>query len=447
MTKPTTPSQHHLSRSRIFLRIAVLGLSVAVLGWIIAAPSEQPATMDDQALVSVRTDPPADTLPNQVVAVQSAAHTSGWTVDLQRQYAHLRALQGDARPLLALFNDHVPLISTDKPFLVELATQQLAQQNIRQAILLFEQALQLDPSDDSVRYQLALLWLIDDPAQAMILLAAIDASTPLASQAQQILAVLPSSDLLALGLVLTELGEWAAAERVMSQLIGIEPMEWQAYLYRGYLRDQQGGNGIDDLETALGLSDDPALVLYFLGLHWRTVDENREAAVGAFELAAELDPQNPAIAIEVALSYQELGQDESAIEWFDYTLRLDPNNIEWHRLRAAFYAEIDPETVSIQPIEQSLAIFPDDPHLLTSLGYANHQIGEYSTARTLLIEAVTLDPSSSRTQYYYGVSMEHFGDISAALAAYLAAYDSRLTDPNPYAVLAERALLRLRVLS
>lgn len=428
-------------------RIGVLGLVVVFLGWVVMAPSTQPSTTDDWALVSVRTAPPADTLPNQLVAVQLSSRANGWTVDLQRQYAHLRALQGDDRPLLALFNSNIPLALADKPFLIKLATQQLIQHNFQQAITLFEQALQLDPTDDITRYQLGLLWLIDDPTQAMTLLAAIDTTTPLGSQAQEISAVLPPTDLLALGLVLTELGEWIAAERVMSELIHIEPMNWRAYLYRGYLRDQQGGNGMDDLETALGLSDNPALVLYFLGLHWRSVDNNLEAALDAFELATEIDPQNPAVAIEVALTYQEMGRDELAIQWFDQTLRLDPYNIDWHRLRAAFYAEIDPETVSIPPIEQSLALFPQDPHLLTSLGYANHQIGEYSAARPLLIEAVRLDPTSPRTQYYYGVSMEHFGDISAAIGAYLAAYDTRLADPNPYAVLAERALLRLRVLS
>lgn len=437
------PRLHHLSRSTA--QLAVLGLAGVFLVWIRLAPT--PNSNPQELSLGQADTAPVLTIANQVAAVITTAQSGGWTVELQRRYGYLRAEQGDERPLLALYNSNTPLTPEDLPFLQILAAQQIEQNDVSQAIRLYEQIIQLDPTDSNAYYQLGMLWLIDDPAQARFYFDQIALSNPLRTNAARLLVALEQSDLLQLGLNLTELEAWPAAERVLTHLIGMEPLNWEAYLYRGYVRDQRGANGKDDLEIALGLSDEPALPLYFLGLHWRDVEVNLEASLAAFLLAAEIDPQNPAIAVEVAIGYQEVGRDELAAVWFDQTIRLNPSQVAWHRLRAAFYAERDVDTVDIQPIEQSLALFPDDPHLLTSLGYAHHQLGHYTTARTYLIQAAELDPDSPRTQYYYAVSMERFGDISAAIGAYLFVYDSRLSDPNSYAILAERALQRLRVLS
>ncbi len=448
MISPPTPKTHRPNLSRWVGRCGVAVLSAAFLGWLVFAPAVTSPSSDSHALGSLAFNSPSDSnAANQLLTVQLQAAKTGWTDDLRRQYAYLRAQQGDTSVLLAFLKSDINLIASDLPFLKTLAHQQIVQNNYPQAIFLLEQVLQLDSRADEVRYQLGLLWLTTDREQATNYLQQIDPTGPLFTNTTQVLTALEQSDLLGLGLTLSELGEWLAAEQVLTQLIDQEPMNWQAYLYRGYIRDQRGISGLDDLETALGLADDPALPLYFLGLHWRDFADKPQAAVVAFELATDIDPDNPAIAIEIALSYQQLGRDDLAATWFEYTVRLDPYTVDWHRLRAAFYAEGPPESINIQPIEQSLVLFPQDAHLLTSMGYANYKLGQYTTARAQLIEAVRLDPTLPRTQYYYAVTMEQFGDVSAALEGYLAAYESRLAYPNPYAILAERALFRLRVLS
>ncbi len=433
--------------SCLLLRIISLCLVGIWLIWVVLSPTEPIFTSTDTSDFHQIYNA-VNTAANQEVYILQQANIAGWTSSLRREYAYLLAQQNNYRPLLALFNSDISLIESDEPFLKMLAYQQMKQGNLAQARHLWEQLLQLAPNDEEAFYQLALLAIPDDITQAMNYLVSLnESSSELGMQADQLLVALQQNDLLTLGLLLSEFEEWQTAQRVLTALISVEPMHWQAYLYRSYVRDQQGENGLSDLEIALGLADNPALPLYFLGIHWRTIDENLEAAVAAFELAAKLDPQNASIAIELAITYQEMGHDDLAATWYDAALRLEPHKVEWHRLRAAFYAERDVEVVDIRPIEQSLVLFPNDAHLLTSLGYAYYQLGDYVMARTYLVQAVELDPNSARTQYYYAVAMEQFGDLSAAIGGYWAAYELRVSSPNTYTILAERALQRLRVLS
>lgn len=449
MKKPTTPNRLQHNQWRMMLRALLLIVSSLFIGWLVIAPDED-LTLQDPALLppSTTVEGPLPTSQNQLTQLLLETNAfNAWTLEQQRRYVVLRYELGDSQPWLALLNSGASLTAEDEVILRLLADRQLTQGNTQQAIELLELLLGISP-DDGLRYDLGLLWLPVDADVAQAYLQTIDPTSDYGEAATQILEAMQADDWLNLGLVLSDLAAWPAAEYVMTQAIADDPLRWEAYLYRGYIRDQQNGDGLADLETALGLSDTPSLPLYFIGLHWRDIDDAPEAAVAVFELATEFDPTNPAITIELALTYDQLGRRDLAGEWLEITIRLDPDNVEWHRLRARFYAEApDDDNVLLQPIEQSLVVFPDDADLLTSLGYANYRLGEYTASRTQLIRAVELTPDAPRTQYYYAVTMERFGDMSAAIDGYWTAYNSRLTNPNPYAILAERALMRLRVLS
>lgn len=403
---------------------------------------------ENQAISIGSYDPqrPANQLA-QLQLEQAANASTLWSLTDQRRYAELQLALGNAQPMLAYFADGNPATMADVPFLKAHARPQVST-NPAAAIESLEQLLDIVPDDGETNYLLGLLWLTENPTRADTYLARAATDTDYAIAANELRSAIQQGlvNVHRLAQSLIDLEEWYFAERILNLAIAENNTDFVSYAYRGYVKEQQGGSGLADFEHALGLAPESPLPYYFLGLRWRDIPSEREAALDALNRAYALDPTNAAFAVELALTLQAVGDLNQAANWYEVAIDLEPENEEWHQQRAAFYAETEyaRDTDGLLRIRESQLRFPENPHMLASLGYASYLLGRYDEARTHLNAALALEPDTARTQYFYGLALDALNDLPGAISAFTRAVS--LAGGNAgYGGLAQRQLERLRV--
>lgn len=245
-----------------------------------------------------------------------------------------------------------------------------------------------------------------------------------------------------LGLVMSNLGEWAYAERAFRVALDTERANPAALAFLGLAQDRTGRDGWAPIRQALELAPEDALVNYAAGVHWR-LNRDPARALEALQAARALDAQNPAIAAELGLAYQDAGQPSEALLYLTTANELAPDDPAFRRLLASFLADgsYDLPGQGLALLQRLAEQAPDDPHILASLGWALLTSREILAARDVLNRAVALDAENPRTRFYFAALLEIEGDIEGALESYRFVASSR--DGGSFSERARRALERL----
>lgn len=390
---------------------------------------------------------------DDLVLLLTETEQTGWSDTTRRQYADYRQMLGSSQPMLALFGLDPDALGDDIiPVLYDLATTEMAKENWDAAVEYFEALLILEPDNEETNYLLGMITIIEDTRLAFGYFDALDRESAHIDTIDKLREVVlafsnpaTDADYQSLGLVLIELEEWVFAERAFNAAIALE-QDWLSYTYRGFARDHiTGKNGFEDYGNALALSPNSSLIYYFLGLHWRQ-GNNLEDSRDAFLNAYFLETTNPAYAIETGIGYRLLGNNIAAEDWFNIAVALEPDNLQWQQVRAAFYADeaFALETGGLTAIQEAYDFAPEDPDILTSLGYAYFQLEDFDMAQNYLAQATTIAPTNARAQYIYGLTLMEQQDAEAAIDAFLQAVDVEGTTTG-YGLKAARSLQQLGI--
>lgn len=310
-------------------------------------------------------------------------------------------------------------------------------------------ALAAEPGDPVLHYWQGLLLGPDDPAAEGHLRRAL-ASADYEERAQAALDALAGQDearradrWARFGVALVGAREWAWAERAFDRALADDPLLALALAYRGYAKDQQGRDGLQDIENAQALAPREPAGYYFAGLHWRAAGDHATSE-RAFLDAHWLDPWNPAFAAEVGGALELQGAYSDAASWYRMAVELAPNDPSWYALLVRYYVESGylPDAADYAFVEEAAARFPDHPDLAVSYGWALYLQGDHAGAYDALNRAVSLAPRSVRARYYFGLTLEKLGDREAAADSFWFVLDSAAPD-TLYSLGAARALERL----
>jgi tetratricopeptide (TPR) repeat protein len=331
-----------------------------------------------------------------------------------------------------------------------MAQQQIQQLDWVQARATLEKLVALEPDDAQALYWLGLLLAPQDHILAGEYLsrAALDATwAARADVVRNALQAYEDRSLAdahtVLGVALIGLEEWPFAEQAFQLALAVNAVNPTALAYLGFAKDQQGRDGLPDIQAALAMAPNDPTVYYLLGQHWRLAQDN-QAAYDAFSQAYWLDPANPALAAEVGASLQFLGDLSGAEEWFRLAVALAPDDTRWSGLLAAYYADAEGQLddQKIEFVRQASQAAPDDPDLHASLGWVYYQTGDYQKAYEELNRAVGFDPTRPRSRYYFAAVLEIMGDTQGAVESYRFVVGALGSDAG-FGLLAARALERL----
>ncbi len=297
------------------------------------------------------------------------------------------------------------------------------------------------PDDPYTHLALGVLTYPQDDARQHLQQVAAEAN-PYQGLAAELLGLIAAGDAdwHIVGLRLLADDEVHLADYAFTQAIDAAPLEAFHYAYRGFVRDQQGRDGLADIRYALNLDPGLALGYYMLGLHHRA-REAYDESLQAFLDAHLLDEDNPAYAAEVAQAYVLNDTATVAEEWFHTAVRLSDRDAAFVALAAAFYVDenLALAEMSSDFVRQAAQDFPDNASIQASWGRLLYFENELESAQAALTRAQGIAPNDPRVRFFQAELLEQQGEIIAALDIYTALVRAEGSYSQP----AQRAILRL----
>ncbi len=194
-----------------------------------------------------------------------------------------------------------------------------------------------------------------------------------------------------LGYVLWSLGEYEEASRVLRQALRLQPESALNHLFRGMLNRSHG---------------------------WLVV------ALGEFQKALELDPENAAICVEIATTYLEDRDYAAAREWFRTATERAPQDPNFHLLRAQFHlGHLLWLEEGVGAAQMAVALDPENAMAWDLLGWGQYLTKRPKEAKSSLERAIALNPDLASAYYHLGVLYEREGLKEEAEWAYRRAID------------------------
>lgn len=315
---------------------------------------------------------------------------------------------------------------------------------------LWTQVLQRDPLDPEALYELALLELPSDARASYELLASLVDDPQygeIAAQLRTLIAAVelepPAYQSFRFGQALAVAERWEQAAQAFHAAIALDPDYAEVWAYLGFVRAMAGRSPAGAVEQGLVLAPQSSLVWLMAGLAWGAQAEI-DNAMQAVLTAQVLDPQNPAIALELGHLYRQAGDLVLAEYWLQAGANLagDDDNMFVQRL-AMFYAEesYNLEGAGLATLRDAVARRPLDYELLAAYGWALFNAGDPETALDQVNASLAIAPDNPYGLYYEGLILTQTGEVELATIAFETVLG--LDDAAGFDTLARRALAEL----
>lgn len=220
-------------------------------------------------------------------------------------------------------------------------------------------------------------------------------------------------------------GDWPLAQDVLEQAVATDPQNGEAWAVLGEARQEAGGEGKAELDKALTLAPNSALVHGLRGLYWKRQDNNA-AQLAEYQTAAQLEPSTAEWQAALGEAYAATGDLESAFTSYQTATALAPDNAAYWSLLALFCADNNSHVldVGLPAARKATQLAPNDPQALDSLGWSLAQSGQLSEAEPTLMKATLLDPASAATHLHLAQTYLREGDQKAAVVELQLAFQS-----------------------
>ncbi|MDY6874596.1 MAG: tetratricopeptide repeat protein [Chloroflexota bacterium] len=271
----------------------------------------------------------------------------------------------------------------------------------------YQALLRADPTNSVAHERLGALLLGDDPVAIQHLLSARTALADrlLVSFGEANAVDDPAYASALLGLTLFEAQEWVLAARQFERALSYNPDYPDAHAYLGCVLDQMGqpDEAWPHLHQAITLAPASPVAHIFLGLHYDRQGDFSSARA-AYETAYDLDSTNPATCVEIGQTWAAEGRYVAAEVWLREAVSLQPGDPALWEVLARFYLDhnVATEEQGIEATAKLVQLLPDDAHAHTLRGWAAFQVGDYDTAESSLLRAISLDPMLALAHYHLG---------------------------------------------
>jgi len=273
--------------------------------------------------------------------------------------------------------------------------------------------------DASARYRLGLLLALSNPDAAIKEFNAASQLDPnLDSASQTLLTALhlaalngsASDQKIIIGRGLGLVNEWELAKDIFEQATQLNADNAEAWAWLAEA-DQQSASqdalaqvrtdAIVKLDRALSLNPNSEVVHVLRGLYDQRVGNYYEA-LGEFQTASKLQPDDPTLYVSIAESYTYLGDLISALVAYQSATTLAPDDATYWRMLAQFCGQYNVHIadVGILAAEQAVVIAKNDPVDLDRLGWLLILGARYPEAERQLTHAMEADPQNASVHFH-----------------------------------------------
>jgi len=257
-------------------------------------------------------------------------------------------------------------------------------------------------SDANSHYELGMLLMLSDTNRALTELESASSMDPQFDSAVQTLRAAiavsdtesdPANRLIAIGRGLGLVEEWGLAENAFEKAVSADAKNAEAWAWLGEARQHNGQDGSDDLNQALTINPNDAIVHALRGLYWKR-QGNYHQALTEYLQAAQIEPDNPAWQASLGDAYTQTGDLVSALAAYQKATQLAPNDATYWRLLATFCSDNDLYVLDIglPAAKQAAQLAPNDPQTLDVLGWSYSSAGLLYNAEENFLHAIKLSP-------------------------------------------------------
>jgi tetratricopeptide (TPR) repeat protein len=293
------------------------------------------------------------------------------------------------------------------------------------------------PNDVAALYRLGLLLATSAPAKALPELMQADHLDPsldpsIESLRSALNTALISDDnayqLLVSGRALGASGNWNLATEAFRNAIAVRADYAEAWAWLGEAKQQQGQDGSVEIERAIGLNPDSAMVESLYGLYLQRQKQPKQA-LAAIMKAAALEPSNPGWQMALGEAYEVTGDLVSALKYYQNATNLSPDDVTFWRALAEFSLRnnLDLVGTGLPAARRLVELASNDWQSDDIAGQILLETDNLVGAEALLKKAIELDPSQAAPFLHLGLLYMQTGDRAAALASL---HQAKASDPN-----------------
>ncbi len=146
--------------------------------------------------------------------------------------------------------------------------------------------------------------------------------------------------------------------------------------------------------------------------------EKRTAAIGLWEQATQIDPENALHFTALGRAYMQVGEIQRSLNCFGHALALQPDDPDFLiEAGSAMTYSGSPEE-GLGALQKAVSLVPNDPIPLIALAETLHLLGRNTDARAALDRAAILAPLSVKGFALQAITSLETGDLENAKEAY-----------------------------
>lgn len=367
---------------------------------------------------------------------RNALSPDGWAA-----WGDINYLNGDTARAVEIWNLALTQENPSNGLYLRLAQAAQEANDYTSAAGYLQTYLAQQPQDASAHYQLGLFLTLSDldrAASELILASQLDVQFEPAVQTLRTalnlasLADSASQKFVVIGAGLGSVEEWELARAAFESAIRADESNAEAWAWLGEANQHtgsalslsNGSEGSAELDRALELNPNSSTVRSLRGLYFQRTGNHRDALT-EFQLAASLDPQNPARFVSLGDAYALTGDLIRALESFQSATTLAPEDAAYWRALAEFCGRqgIHLSDIGIPAAQRALVLASEDTRSEDVLGWLWYLNGDYPAAERHLLRALELDPQNDSAYLHLGRLYLQTGDRPAAFVNLIHARD------------------------
>jgi tetratricopeptide (TPR) repeat protein len=295
----------------------------------------------------------------------------------------------------------------------EIAAVETKLGNYDQAVDLWRQGLQLDPSYVLARYNLGLILAAIVPSEAIQELDQVNGlSDELESKVSRLtsgLKQIRQSDEMAMQLVdsgrlLASIQEWDLAYFAFQNSINLDPRISETWAWLGEASHQIGKDPLPSLKRSLELNSASITSLALNGLYYRRMS-HPDKALGYYEKAARLDPENANWQVILGELSAEMGDLAAALECYQAAVAISPKDFQTWQAMLDFllYYQVYIDQVGLEAAVQIFKLEPDSWKSYDDMGQVMMWSGKYDFAEYYFKRSIAIDSNQAESHLHFGL--------------------------------------------
>lgn len=221
------------------------------------------------------------------------------------------------------------------------------------------------------------------------------------------------------GAIKASAGKDFEAADYLRKAIKLDPSKEDAYLQLAVslTRLFEYEESVNTLKRLVALNNESVLGFYYLGRTYSQMKLYRDA-VGYFKRTLELRPDFSQAAIDMAASYEALGDYPQAIEVYHHVLDADDNRADVLQRLIQLLIQQRRFEEALEYLNIAIESGLGGQETLRKIGLVHLELEQFADAIKVFKEILDKDPAAYHVRLYQGMAYEEKGDLDSAYAEF-----------------------------